>query len=72
MVKNMTEVERVKANFDILINRIQNDGAQQESVSLEVIAQGTIEIAKELAILNDYLKGKTENEQCESGASASD
>lgn len=72
MVKNMTEVERVKADFDILINRIQNDGAQQESVSLDVIAQGTIEIAKELAILNDYLKGKTENEQCESGASASD
>ena len=41
MVKNMTEVERVKADFDILINRIQNDGAQQESVSLDVIAQGT-------------------------------
>lgn len=72
MVKNMTEVERVKADFDILINRIQNDGVQQESVSLDVIAQGTIKIAKELAILNDYLKGKTENEQCESGASASD
>jgi len=68
----MKEVERVKADFDILINRIQNDGAQQESVFLDVIAQGTIEIAKELAILNDYLKGKTENEQCESGASASD
>ena len=60
MVKNMTEVERVKADFDILINRIQNDGAQQESVSLDVIAQGTIEIAKELAILNDYLKGEND------------
>jgi len=71
-VKNMTEFERVGKDFDILINLIQNNGAQQESVSLDVIAQGTIEIAKELAILNDYLKGKTENEQCESGASASD
>jgi len=68
----MTEFERVGKDFDILINLIQNNGAQQESVSLDVIAQGTIEIAKELAILNDYLKGKTENEQCESGASASD
>ena len=71
-MKNMTEFERVGKDFDILINLIQNNGAQQESVSLDVIAQGTIEIAKELAILNDYLKGKTENEQCESGASASD
>ena len=60
MVKNMTEVERVKADFDILFNRIQKDGAQQESVSLEVIAQATIEIAKELAILNDYLKGEND------------
>ena len=60
MVKNMTEVERVKADFDILFNRIQKDGAQQESVSLDVIAQGTIEIAKELAILNDYLKGEND------------
>lgn len=68
----MTEFERVGKDFDILCNSIQKDGAQQESVSLEVIAQAMIEIAKELAILNDYLKGKTENEQCESGASASD
>lgn len=68
----MTEFERVGKEFDILFNSIQKDGAQNESVSLEVIAQSTIEIAKELAILNDYLKGKTENEQCESGASASD
>jgi hypothetical protein len=54
----MTEFERVGKNFDILFNSIQKDGAQNESVSLEVIAQSTIEIAKELAILNDYLKGK--------------
>lgn len=71
-MKNMTEFERVGKDFDILFNSIQNNGAQQESVSLEVIAKATIEIAKELAILNDYLKGKTENEQCESGDSASD
>ena len=52
----MTEFERVGKDFDILFNSIQKDGAQQESVSLEVIAQAMIEIAKELAILNDYLK----------------
>ena len=57
-MKNMTEFERVGKDFDILFNSIQKDGAQQESVSLEVIAQAMIEIAKELAILNDYLKGK--------------
>ena len=68
----MTEFERLEKNFDILFNNIRKDGAQQESVSLEIIARATIEIAKELAILNDYLKGKTENEQCEPGASASD
>ena len=67
----MTEFERVGKDFDILFNSIQKDGAQQESVSLEVIAQAMIEIAKELAILNDYLKGE-KDEQCESGASASD
>jgi hypothetical protein len=54
----MTEIERVGKDFDILFNSIQKDGTQNESVSLEVIAQSTIEIAKELAILNDYLKGK--------------
>lgn len=70
-MKNMTEFERVGKDFDILFNSIQKDGAQQESVSLEVIAQAMIEIAKELAILNDYLKGE-KDEQCESGASASD
>ena len=54
----MTEYERVREDINILIKRIQKDGAQNESVSLEVIAQAMIEIAKELAILNDYLKGK--------------
>lgn len=68
----MTEFERVGKDIDILFNNIRKDGAQSESVSLDIIAQSTIEIAKELAILNDYLKGKAENEQCESGASASD
>lgn len=57
-MKNMTEYERVREDINILIKRIQKDGAQNESVSLDVIAQSTIEIAKELAVLNDYLKGK--------------
>jgi hypothetical protein len=68
----MSEIERVTKNFDIVIESMSREGAQDESVSLALICQGTIEITKELAILNDYLKGKTENEQCESGASASD
>ncbi len=54
----MTEYERVRKDIDFLINRIQKNGAQNESVSLDVIAQSTIEIAKELALLNDYLRGK--------------
>lgn len=55
----MTEYERVGKDFDILTNSIQKDGAQNERVSLIVIAQATIEIAKELAVLNDYLKGES-------------
>lgn len=54
----MTEYERVGKNINIDIENIQKNGAQHESVSLDIIAQATIEIAKELAILNDYLKGK--------------
>lgn len=54
----MTEYERVGKDINIDIHHIQKNGAQHESVSLDIIAQATIEIAKELAILNDYLKGK--------------
>ena len=68
----MSEIERVTKNFNIVIESMSRKGAQDTSVSLALISQGIIEIAKELAILNDYLKGKTENEQCESGASTSD
>jgi hypothetical protein len=68
----MSEIERVTKNIDIVIESMSREGTQNKSVSLALICQGTIEIAKELAILNDYLKGKTENEQCESGTSASD
>jgi len=68
----MSEIERVTKNIDIVIESMSRKGAQDKSASLALICQGTIEIAKELAILNDYLKVKTENEQCESGTSASD
>ena len=68
----MSEIERVTKNIDMIIKSISQKGVQDSSISLALICQGTIEIAEELAILNDYLKGKTENEQCESRASASD
>lgn len=67
----MTEFERVSKSIDIVIANIKKNGVSSEGVSIDVIAQSTIEIAKELAILNDYLKGE-KDEQCESGASASD
>ena len=54
----MTEYERVGKDINIDINHIQKNGAQHKSVSLDIIAQATIEIAKELAVLNDYLKGE--------------
>lgn len=57
-MKNMTEFERVSKNIDIVIANIKKNGASSEGISIDVIAQSTIEIAKELAILNDYLKGK--------------
>lgn len=59
----MTEFERVGKNINIDINNIRKDGAQHESVSLDIIAQATIEIAKELAILNDYLKGENNGDK---------
>lgn len=59
----MTEYERVGKNINIDIENIQKNGAQHESVSLDIIAQATIEIAKELAILNDYLKGENNGDK---------
>jgi hypothetical protein len=66
------KLKESQKNFDIVLESMSREGAQDESASLALICQGTIEIAKELAILNDYLKGKTENEKCESEASLSD
>ena len=57
-MKNMTEVERVKDNFDIILKNIVNKGAPNEKTSLEILSHAAVEIALELAILNDYLKGK--------------
>lgn len=59
----MTEFERVGKMINIDIEHIQKNGAQHESVSLDIIAQATIEIAKELAILNDYLKGENNGDK---------
>lgn len=71
MVKNMTEVERVKADLEQSVKNIVSARAEDEKVSLEILSHAAVEIALELAILNDYLKGE-KDEQCESGASASD
>ena len=54
----MNEIDRVTKNIDILLESMSQKGIQDTSVSLALISQGIIEIAKELAILNDYLKGK--------------
>lgn len=59
----MTEYERVGKNINIDINHIQKNGAQHENISLDIIAQATIEIAKELAVLNDYLKGENNGDK---------
>ncbi len=68
----MSEIDRVKADLERSTKNIVSARAEDEKVSLEILSHAAVEIALELAILNDYLKGKTENEQCESGASASD
>jgi hypothetical protein len=67
----MTEIERVKADLEQSVKNIVSARAEDEKVSLEILSHAAVEIALELAILNDYLKGETD-EQCESGASASD
>lgn len=59
MVKNMTEIDRVKADFEQSVKNIVKQGAQDEKTSLEILSHAAVEIALELAILNDYLKGKT-------------
>ena len=55
----MTEVERVKTNFEQSVKNIVSARAEDEKVSLEILSHAAVEIALELAILNDYLKGKT-------------
>ena len=59
----MTEFERVSKSIDIVIANIQKNGASSEGISLDIIAQSTIEIARELAILNDYLKGENNGDK---------
>lgn len=54
----MNEIDRVIKNIDIILQSMSQKGIQDTSVSLAIISQGIIETAKELAILNDYLKGK--------------
>lgn len=58
MVKNMTEVDRVKADLEQSVKNIVSARAESEKVSLEILSHAAVEIALELAILNDYLKGK--------------
>ena len=57
-MKNMTEIERVKADIEQSVKNIVSARAEDEKVSLEILSHAAIEIALELAILNDYLKGK--------------
>lgn len=58
MVKNMTEFDRVKADFEQSVKNIVSTRAEDEKVSLEILSHAAVEIALELAILNDYLKGE--------------
>lgn len=58
MVKNMTEIERVKADLEQSVKNIVSARAEDEKVSLEILSHAAVEIALELALLNDYLKGK--------------
>lgn len=57
-MKNMTEVERVKADLEQSVKNIVSARAENEKVSLEILSHAAVEIALELAILNDYLKGE--------------
>ena len=57
-MKNMTETYRVKADFEQSVKNIVKQGAQDENTSLEILSHAAVEIALELAILNDYLKGE--------------
>lgn len=58
MVKNMTELDRVKGDFEQSVKNIVSARAEDEKVSLEILSHAAVEIALELAILNDYLKGE--------------
>ena len=57
-MKNMTEIERVKADLEQSVKNIVSARAEDEKVSLEILSHTAVEIALELALLNDYLKGK--------------
>ena len=57
----MTELERVTRNFDFCANSIREEGTQNERISLAIISQSLIEIAKELAIMNDRAAEGGEN-----------
>lgn len=57
-MKNMTELDRVKADFERSVKNIVSARAEDEKVSLEILSHAAVEIALELAILNDYLKGE--------------
>ena len=56
----MTEIDRVKADFEQSVKNIVKQGAQDEKTSLEILSHAAVEIALELAILNDYLKGEND------------
>lgn len=64
----MSELERVDKSITRIIKNINENGAQNESTSLEIIAQALIECAYELALLNDNMKGNQKDEECKSGA----
>lgn len=49
----MTELEKVTRHFDTCVEIMKSEGMQPEKVSLVFISQSLIEIAKELAIMND-------------------
>lgn len=52
-ILRMTELERVTKDIDICAKSIQKEGVQTETISLCLISQSLIEIARKLAIMND-------------------
>ena len=62
-MKNMTEIDRVKADFEQSVKNIVKQGSQDDKTSLEILSHAAVEIALELAILNDYLKGENNGDK---------